>query len=298
MSVEVDNRVVQMEFDNKNFEQGVAVSLKTLEKLKKALQLDKAVDSLQHVDQAINKFDSSGLTRMEQSLANLESRFSSIGTIGARVLENLTDKAVQMSSRMLQSIFVEPVQQGLSKYDEMMNSKQTMKAALGSGMMSEIDESLATLQHYSDETSYSFTTMTGALANFVSAGQKNLPKTTKSITGIANAAAKAGIGISQATPAFNAFSKAIGAGKMTLMQWQSLELMNFTKKDGYSRKHARHVEPGMGYCGCNANLPHLYTTVLNSLHEWCAKSRPAFSNSAKDNYICFADIRFRRSRTP
>ena len=50
----IDERVVQMTFDNKQFEQGVSTSLKTLDDLKKALNFDEVENSLKNIEEAFN----------------------------------------------------------------------------------------------------------------------------------------------------------------------------------------------------------------------------------------------------
>ena len=50
MSREIDNRVVQMKFDNKQFEQGVSETMKSLDGLKNSLKLDDAAKGFDVLD--------------------------------------------------------------------------------------------------------------------------------------------------------------------------------------------------------------------------------------------------------
>lgn len=243
MSETIDNRVVQMQFDNQKFEKNIEKSMKSLNSFGKALDNlgtsgGAALSSLSSLANSI------AFSRIADGIDAIGARIEHVTSFAGRAIQNLEMSAINAGKRIASSIFVAPLSGGMSKYESMTNSKQTMRAALGADRMGDIQKALETLQEYSDETSYSFDTMTGALANFVSSGQKDLVKSTKSITGIANAAAKAGISIKEATPVFNAFSKAMGAGKLTALQWQSLDLMEFTTEDFRQKLIDAAVETG------------------------------------------------------
>ena len=55
MSKTIDERVVEMRFDNKQFESNVQTSLSTIEKLKKSLDMDGATKGLESIDSAAKK---------------------------------------------------------------------------------------------------------------------------------------------------------------------------------------------------------------------------------------------------
>ena len=52
MSTTIDQRVVEMRFDNKHFESNVATTMSTLDKLKQKLHLDGATKGLENVNAA------------------------------------------------------------------------------------------------------------------------------------------------------------------------------------------------------------------------------------------------------
>ncbi len=228
MSTTIDNRIVEMEFDNAQFEKGIRTSLKSLEDLKKGLDLDKAVSSLSNLERAANKFDLSGIQNAVESLQN---RFSTLGVIGMTALENITNKAINAGTALMKSLSVDQIASGMSKYEAETQAIATMRYALPDGMTEEgtgkIYDAIEKLQKYSDETSYSFSTMVDNMGKFIAAGVK-LETAEKSMEGIANWAAMSGTSAQSANFArvmYN-LSQAMGSGNVKLMDWMSIENAN------------------------------------------------------------------------
>lgn len=233
MSTVIDNRVVEMEFDNAQFEKGIKTSLKSLEDLKKGLELDKAVDSLSNLERAANKFDLSGIQNAVESLQN---RFSTLGIIGMTALENITNKAINAGTALMKSLSVDQIASGMKKYESETSAIATMRYAIPEGTTEEgtkrIYEAIEKLQSYSDETSYSFSTMVDNMSKFIAAGV-DLEKAETSMEGIANWAAKAGTSAQSADfgrVMYN-LSQAMGQGAIKLTDWMSVETANMATKD-------------------------------------------------------------------
>lgn len=228
MSTTIDSKVVQMRFDNANFERNVNQSISTLDKLKKALKLDGAAESFQeigdaagkmHLDKAIDESD-----RLGQSFNALEQ--ISIGVfrrMGEMITENVTNKLISTAKELsgLNNAIA-----GYGKYEQKTNAMQIMQSALPDLDLSDIEEKLETLNWFSDETSYGFTDMTDALSKFVAAGQKDLDKDVTAIQGIATWAASAGVNARDASRAFYNLAQAMGLGALTAADWKSIELLN------------------------------------------------------------------------
>lgn len=223
MSQTIDNRVVQMEFDNQGFERGVKTSLSSLEQLKKGLDLDKATASLQSLEDTFNGFSLEGL---EGAVDRVAEAFSGLGVIANTILSNIANRAVETGMRLAKALTVDNLGAGFNKYEQMMNATQTMKNATGKSV-NEITDYLDRLMEYTDETSYSYSEMVTAMGRFTSAGV-DLSSAEPAIKGIANAAADAGIGINEAGRLFDIFAKTMSSGHLGLTQWESLGLQNFT----------------------------------------------------------------------
>ena len=238
MSQTIEERVVQMKFDNKQFEKGVNNTIKQIGKLEDSLQFKHAEDGLDRLQKSVDGLD---FGRLADAVDTIASRFTNMGIVGMQVLSNLGDKAVRMATDLVNKVAIQPVSEGMTKYFDMLSSTAVMKNAGES--LSVIDKNLAQLMKYSDETSYSFTQMTAAASSFVNAGQ-SLEKSEKIIEGIANAAASAGVSTRNAQPIFNAFSKAMTKGELSLQQWYSLDASGFATQDFRKRLLAAGVATG------------------------------------------------------
>ena len=92
MGIAVDERVVEMRFDNHQFERGVQSTMGALDKLKQSLKLDGASKGLDNVNQAAKNVSLDGIA---SGVAALEKRFSTFGIVGMRVISNLTDSMMR-----------------------------------------------------------------------------------------------------------------------------------------------------------------------------------------------------------
>lgn len=97
MSKTIDEKVVEMRFDNKHFEANVQTTLSTLDKLKAKLHLTGASKGLEEVNKASKKVD---FSHMESSLASLEKRFSTTGIIGMTIIQNLTNAGLRFAKTL------------------------------------------------------------------------------------------------------------------------------------------------------------------------------------------------------
>lgn len=87
MSNTIDEKVVEMKFDNKNFETNVKTTMTSLDRLKEKLQLRGSEKSFQAIDSAAKSvsFDS-----LISNVEYLRKRFSVMGIAGMQVVQNLT----------------------------------------------------------------------------------------------------------------------------------------------------------------------------------------------------------------
>lgn len=101
MSTEIDKRVVQMEFDNKDFERNCQASLTTLEKLKMALNFDGA-KGLDSMAKAANKVDLSGLAKGAEAI---QVKFSAMQVAGMTAISELTKSLMNFGKKVWDSSF-------------------------------------------------------------------------------------------------------------------------------------------------------------------------------------------------
>lgn len=221
MSGTVDNRIVQMEFDNKRFESNVKQSLSTLDKLKAALNFKENIDDLKDLQSAS---DSLNLSHISNAIDKISDKFTLMGQIGFRAMGKIADAAVNAGEKMLKSVFVDQISAGMSKYEAETNAVQTMMASLKDKgkSLQDVYGVLEKLQDYADETSYSYAQMTDGMSKFIASGV-DMDVAEKSMEGIANLAAASGVGIHDTAIVFRNFADAISAGSFRLKDYMSLQ---------------------------------------------------------------------------
>lgn len=220
MSSTVDNRVVEMGFNNAQFEKGVKQSSESLENLKKSLDLSEGARNLNNLNAAGKNVD---ISHIAEGVDKVKGRFSALGVIGMTVLMNLTNAAIEYGKKML-SGFLEPMKQGFSEYETQMNAIQTVLANTESKgtTLDDVKEALNELNTYADKTIYNFTEMTRNIGTFTAAGV-DLDTSVSAIKGIANLAAVSGSTALQASTGMYQLSQAIASGTVRLQDWNSVQ---------------------------------------------------------------------------
>lgn len=225
MSQEIDQRVVEMRFDNAQFEKNSRDTMRTLDKLKEKLSFKGAAKGLEQVQAASENVDFSG---MEKGLDTVQAKFSALDVIAFTALQRITDKVISTGEQMVKSLSVDQITSGWDKYNEKTSNVQTIMNATGKSI-DQVNGYLNKLMWYSDETSYSFNEMTSALSQMTAAGGK-IDKMIPMIMGIANATADAGkMGFAFQSTIRN-LTQSYSAGHLQLQDWKSLNLMGTATK--------------------------------------------------------------------
>ena len=215
----VDERVVQMRFDNQQFESGVHTTLGTLDKLKASLNFKgtKSLDPLASAADAVSK------------------KFSAMGTIADQVLRNITNRVQNVAHQMATELTTKPMMEGFKTYETRIQSYQTTLFngidQLGNSLSkTKVNSVLDELNDYSDKTIYRLTDMTSALGKFSTAGV-DVDTAAKAIKGMANEAALAGADTNQFGRALQfGVTQALSMGYMLTRDWMSLETAGMATK--------------------------------------------------------------------
>lgn len=220
MSKQVDERVVSMEFDNSNFEKNVKGSMSTLERLKEALNFKGASKGLEAIDTASKKVNFSS---MSNAVDQIGVKFSSMQVIATTALANITNAAVNAGRQMIDAIAVAPIRTGFQEYETQIGSIQTIlsNTQWAGTSLEQVTSALDELNTYADKTIYNFTEMTRNIGTFTAAGV-GLEQSVSAIKGIANLAAASGSTSAQASTAMYQLSQALAAGRVSLMDWNSV----------------------------------------------------------------------------
>ncbi len=221
MSKQIDERVVEMRFDNSQFEKNVSTTISTLEKLKQSLNLTGAAKGFEDINAAAKKIDMNGLAN---SVDTVGLRFNALYTIADQTLRNITNRVEQTIERTLRMFTTEPITTGFNEYELKMGSVQTIMASTGESLDT-VNKYLNELNEYSDRTIYSFSDMTQNIGKFTNAGVK-LEDAVLAIKGISNEAAVSGANANEASRAMYNFAQALSAGYVKLIDWKSIENAN------------------------------------------------------------------------
>lgn len=221
MGKTVDERIVSMQFDNKQFEQETKRTMSTLDKLKEKLKFKDSGKDLENLNKSIKKVD---FHPMEKSIETVKTKFSAMQVAGVTAIANITNSAMQAGKRILSSFTIDPVKAGFSEYEQKMGSVQTIMASTGESLET-VNKHLEELNKYSDQTIYSFSDMTQNIGKFTNAGVK-LDDAVLAIKGISNEAALSGANANEASRAMYNFAQALSAGSVKLIDWKSIENAN------------------------------------------------------------------------
>ena len=221
MSTTIDQRVVEMRFDNKQFESATAQSMSTIDRLKQKLNFKDAGKGLEGVSAAVKKVDMNSLAKGVESV---QVKFSSLQVIATTALANITNAAINAGKNLVSSFTIDPIVSGFREYETQMNAVQTIltNTRTKGTTLDQVNEALAELNTYADQTIYNFTQMTENIGRFTAAGV-DLDTSVNSIKGLANLAAASGSSANQAAMAMYQLSQALASGTIRLQDWISVE---------------------------------------------------------------------------
>lgn len=222
MSTTIDERVVEMRFDNKQFERNIQTSLSSLDKLKKSLNLEGAAKGLETVNDAANKC-SGNMSPLSNAVETVRVRFSALEVMAITALQNITNSALAAGKNLVSAFTIDPIKTAFEEYETQINAVQTILANTSSKgtTLDQVNNALDELNHYADMTIYNFTEMTRNIGTFTAAGV-DLDTSVAAIKGIANLAAVSGSNSQQASTAMYQLSQALAAGTVKLQDWNSV----------------------------------------------------------------------------
>lgn len=227
MSATVDERIVQMQFDNAQFESKAQNTITTLNSLNEALKLPTGNSGMEKIQDTSRKIDFASLNH---AIELVNYRFSNLGIIATNILNRISNAAINTGKQLVDSLTIRPIKDGFSEYEEKMDSvKRILNSAKDDqGLpvtLDVVNKKLDELNKYSDKTIYSFRDMTTNIGKFTNAGV-SLDDSVAAIQGIANEAALSGANAQEASRAMYNFAQALSAGYVKLIDWKSIENAN------------------------------------------------------------------------
>ena len=254
MSSSIDQRIVEMQFDNAQFEKGISTSLKSIDNLEKGLKLDGASKGLESVSKAANSMDFSGL---QGGIYAVQQKFSALEVIGITALQRITNAAISTGESLVKSLSIDQISAGFAKFGSKTSSVATLVAQ--GNELERVNEQLDRLNWFTDETSYSFTDMVANIAKFTASG-KGLEESVTAMEGIANWAALSGQNASTASRAMYQLSQAMGAGIMRKEDYKSIQNASMDT-DEFRQKC---LDAGVALGKLKKNADDTYTSLVNN----------------------------------
>lgn len=220
----VDERIVEMQFDNQQFEKNANTTIGTLDKLKKSLNLEGAAKGFEEIDNASKGLDFSAL---QNSVSAIGDKFSMMGILGITAMQRISNAALDMGINLSRTLTgLDGISEGFSRYAEKSNHVKTIMTATGASI-EQVSSVLDDLNWFTDETSYRFTDMVNTMGKFTAAGVK-LNTAKEAVEGIALWAAESGQNAQTASRAMFQLAQAYGRGAIQLQDWMSVEQANMS----------------------------------------------------------------------
>ena len=206
MSKTVDERVVSMQFDNKNFESNVKTTMSTLDKLKQSLKLENSAKGLENINAAAKtlSFDS-----IADSVSKLERRFSVLGIVGMRVIENLTDSMMRLAKNAVNFLTSGITQGGIKRAMNLENAHFQLQ-----GLLKDEEAVAAVMKNVNDSvdgTAYSLDAAAKVASQFSASGMRAGDEMLKSLKAVAGVAAMTN---SEYEEIGRIFTKVAGQGRL------------------------------------------------------------------------------------
>ena len=239
MSNSIDSKVVEMKFDNRDFETNVKNTMSTLDKLKDKLKFKGAEAGLTSIQKVSDKIDFSGVSN---GLDIASVKFSAFQVAGITAISNITNSLLGLGKNIVNTFAIEPRTQGFNEYELKMGSVQTIMNSTGASV-EEVGKYLDELNTYADKTIYSFSDMTTNIGKFTNAGV-SLDKAVAAIQGISNEAAASGANANEASRAMYNFAQALSQGSVRLIDWKSIEYANMATAEFKNQLIQTAVEMG------------------------------------------------------
>ena len=220
MSREIDQRVVELQFDNANFERNAKESISTLDKLKEKLNFKRTGEGLKELEDRVAKFT---MKPLEDAVEGVRVKFTLLDNFVWNFFDRISNKILDVGKNLVSAFTIDPIKTGFQEYETQINAVQTILANTQSkgSTLDDVNEALDKLNKYADLTIYNFTEMTRNIGTFTAAGV-GLQDATDAIQGIANLAAVSGSTSQQASTAMYQLSQALSAGSLKLQDWNSV----------------------------------------------------------------------------
>lgn len=158
----VDTRVVEMEFDNSDFESGVAQTLSSLTKLKESLHFDNVGVDLSGIRAAVEGIDFDGIT---SALDVVVDRFSFWGIVADQVIRTIATDVFNLGLSLVRSVITPLTSGGWTRAMNIENARFMIQ-----GLGKDFDALSEDIMYAVDGTAYTFDAAATAAASLAASG--------------------------------------------------------------------------------------------------------------------------------
>ena len=269
MSTVIDTNVVQMKFDNSQFEKNCAESMNTLDKLKQKINDSGSGSALSGLSNSINNIDTSAMT---SALESIQRRFSTLGIIGMTIISNLTSAAMSAIGNIASSIKSMIVTGGITRALNIEQARFQIE-----GLDKDWTKLSEDINYAVDGTAYGFDAAAKAAAQLSASGIEAGDSMKSALRGISGVAAMANSSYEDISPIFTTVA---GQGKLMTMQLRQLESRGLNV--------AATLGEQMGYT--EAQIRDMVTQGKISFEDFSNAMDNAFGEHAKDANKTFTGV--------
>lgn len=215
-----------MQMDNSDFKKKAEETTTLFGKLRDSLNRIPGISLSRTTHELTNINDqarSTNLNGLADAVQNISSRFSNLGVVATTVLANITNRATNAGINLSRALTIDQISDGFREYEMKIGSIGTMLANTewAGTNLGDVKKTLGELNDYADNTIYNFSEMTSSIGRFTAAGV-TLEDSAIAIKGLGNLAAVSGSNSEQLNIAMYQMSQALAAGKLNLMDWNSM----------------------------------------------------------------------------
>jgi len=233
MSRTIEQKVVEMRFDNSNFEKNVSQSMDSLNRLKATIDKTSSGNAFTGLSKALDNINIGSVTTAIQTVTEKFSVWEQVAIGAAR---NIGAALSNYVVKGLNNMVFKNVSVGWDKYAQKTEAVQTIMASIAdqdfgnTDKMEYVEGLMEKLNWFTDETSYHLTDMISNIGKFTSAGV-DLDKASDAMMGIATWAAVSGANADTASRVMYQLSQSLGMGSVRTQDWMSVETANMATKE-------------------------------------------------------------------
>ena len=186
MSETIENKIVEMSFDDDDFEKGVKQTLKALQELKKELKLDEAArvanESFKNINSAANSVNFDNLNK---AIDKVNDRFSTMGIVATTAVQNITNSILNVAKSGITNLLTTTFQKGWTRATNIDQAEFTLKGMGKSAQ--EVADIMQIANEAVDGTAFGLDEAARAASQLAASGTQisQLPKALSGISGMA-----------------------------------------------------------------------------------------------------------------